>query len=498
MKQNTMGNPLAEFTNMGGLPVGTADAAMRYFDPKPSPYLQDPVVYVEQKLGEHLWSKQKEICESVRDNKYTAVESCHGPGKSFIASRIAAWWLDPEVHPLGSAFVLTTAPSWHQVQAILWRYIRRVHNKAKLPGRITLECHWYMGEGKDMEELIAIGRKPQDYDETSFQGIHARYVLALLDEACGVPMALWNAINSIVTNDDSRVLAIGNPDDPSSEFRLKCRPGSLYNVITIPAYDTPNFTGEPVPPEVAAELVTPQWVEERKQEWGEESNLFISKVKAEWPDESDVAVISPAMIMRAHALDLPGIEHGRFGMDVSRQGEDKTVIYHNRGGQIRLIDSWAQMDTMRTANKAYDHFTRYYPIDIPAVIDIIGLGAGVYDRLRERGVQVAPFQGSERAFNPQKFNNRRSESWWMMRKLMEDGLIDLDPEDTELAEELQRPRWYADLSGRICVESKEDMRKRGLKSPNRADAAIYSIVELSGSFELMEGGIASDVLTRAM
>lgn len=471
---------------------------MRYFDPQPSPYLQDPAVYVEEKLNEFLWSKQKEICYSVRDNKYTAVESCHGPGKSFIASRIAAWWLDPEVHPLGSAFVLTTAPSWHQVQAILWRYIRRVHNKAKLPGRITLECMWYMGEGKDLEELIAIGRKPQDYDETSFQGIHARYVLALLDEACGVPVALWNAINSIVTNDDSRVLAIGNPDDPSSEFRNKCRPGSLYNVITIPAFDTPNFTGEHVPADVAAELVTPAWVEERKAEWGEDSNLYQSKVLAEWPDTSDIAVISPAMVMKSQQLDLPGLEHGRFGMDISRQGEDKTVIYHNRGGQIRLVDSWAQMDTMKSANRAYDHFMRWSPIDIPAVIDIIGLGAGVFDRLRERGVPVAPFQGSEQAIRKDKFNNRRSEAWWTMRELMDAGMIDLDPQDTELAEELQRPRWYVDLSGRICVESKEDMRKRGLKSPNRADAAIYSIIEHSGVIELLGESVAGDILHRPM
>jgi len=480
------------------LPPGTAQAALRYFDPQPSPYLQDPVVYIGERLNEFIWSKQIEICESVRDNKYTAVEACHGPGKSFIASRIAAWWLDPEVHPLGSAFVLTTAPSWHQVQAILWREIRRAHRKAKLPGRITLECMWYMGEGKSSEELIAIGRKPQDYDEDSFQGIHARYVLALLDEACGIPIPLWNAVMSIVTNDDSRVLAIGNPDDPASEFHNKCLPGSLYNVINISAWDTPNFTGEYVPEDVAASLTSQGWVEERAIEWGEESNLFLSKVHAKWPDTSDESVISPAMIAEAHATDLPGLVHGRYGIDVSRMGEDKTVIYHNRGGQIRRVDSWAKMDTMKSADRLYDHITRFYPIRIPAMVDSIGLGAGVYDRLRQRGCEVGAFQGSERALLPMKFNNKRSEAWWTMRKLMEQGLIDLDPEDDQLASELQQPKWSTDPSGRIVVESKDDMKKRGLKSPNCADAAIYSTIVAQPILRSGDTDVSGDILTKAM
>ena len=482
---------------MGLLPVGTADAALRYLDPKPNPYLLDPVVYINERLREFIWSKQIDICHSVRDNKYTAVKSCHGPGKSFIASRIAAWWLDPEVHPLGSAFVITTAPSWHQVQAILWREIRRAHRRAKLPGRITLECMWYMGEGRRDEELIAIGRKPQDYDEDSFQGIHARYVLALLDEACGIPIPLWNAIMSIVTNDESRVLAIGNPDDPASEFAKKCA-GTLFKVISIPAFETPNFTGEEIPEEVAASLTSQAWVEERAQEWGTESNLYISKVLAEFPDTSDENVITPAMVIQARGNDLPGLDHGRYGVDVARQGEDMTVVYRNRGGQIRIIDSWAKMDTMKSADRIHGHISRHAPSRVPAMIDTIGLGAGVFDRLRQMGDEVGSFQGSERALLPMKFNNRRSESWWHFRDLMEQGLIDIDPEDEQLADELQGPKWSVDLSGRICVESKEDMRKRGLKSPNRADAAIYSTISANPIFNMNKDSLAGDIMKRPL
>jgi hypothetical protein len=356
-----------------------------------------------------------------------------------------------------------------------------------------------MGEGRSDEELIAMGRKPQDYDEHAFQGIHARYVLVILDEACGIPKPLWDAVATIVTNDNSRVLAIGNPDDPSSEFAMKCRPASDYNVITIPAFDTPNFTGEAVSDLMKEVLVSPGWVEERRREWGEGSNLWTSKVLAEFPDVSDEYLISPSMIARAHVLDLPGLTAGRYGMDVSRFGEDKTVIYRNRGGQIRLVDSWAKMDTMTSAGRAAMFLRRHHPVVIPMMIDVVGLGAGVYDRLREQNLEVGGFEGSTRAINPTKFQNRRAESWWTFRTLLENGLLDLDPDDDRLANELMSVKWTVDSAGRIKIETKEDMRERGVASPNHADACILSTVDMGTIIEFSKhASLANDLLSREM
>src|SRR4051794_5068256 len=118
--------------------------------PKPNTVLRDPVGWVRDRLGEFMWSKQREVCQSVVDHRYTAVKSCHDSGKSFTASRLAAWWLD--VYP-GKAFVVTTAPTTAQVEAILWREIGKAHRKAGLPRRITLDVKWYIGQ-----ELVAYGR----------------------------------------------------------------------------------------------------------------------------------------------------------------------------------------------------------------------------------------------------------------------------------------------------------------------------------------------------
>jgi hypothetical protein len=145
-----------------------------------------------------MWSRQREIAQSVHDNRYTAVKSCHGTGKSFTAARICAWWLS--THAPGEAFVVTTAPTYKQVHAVLWREIGRAHRLADLPGRITLEDEWYIGQ-----ELVGFGRKPADYDPSAFQGIHARYVLVIVDEAGGVPANIFNAVDSLATNVYARV-----------------------------------------------------------------------------------------------------------------------------------------------------------------------------------------------------------------------------------------------------------------------------------------------------
>lgn len=481
------------------MPTGTADAALRYLYPEPAPYRHDPAGWIRDVLGEFVWSKQEEICESVRDNRYTAVKACHGPGKSFIAARTGAWWLN--VHKLGDAFLVTSAPSWPQVSAILWREMRRAHRLGNLPGRITLECQWHMGEGKSAEELIGMGRKPADYNEHAFQGLHARYILIILDEACGIPTPLWTAVMTLMTNENARVLAIGNPDDPGSDFAKYCKPSSGWNVITISAFDSPNFTGEYVPPDVAENLVTPLWVEDRKREWGEGSPLWMSKVMAEFPDVSDEYLFTPAMIQRAIDTDLPGLSPGRYGMDVARFGDNQTVVYRNRDGQVRFEDSWGMADTMETAGKAILIMSKHHRVSpVPMVIDVTGLGAGVYDRLREQNYDVIQFVAASRANRPDKFINRRAELFWQFRVDMENGQIDLDPEDEVLHNQLMSIKWGVTSTGKIYIESKEDMKDRGVPSPDRADAAVYSTAGYV-SVEVLQSQpspLTSDLLTLEM
>lgn len=452
-------------------------------------YINDPVGFVNDKLGNFLWSKQKQILESVRDNRRTAVPACHAPGKSFCAGSVVSWWLCS--HPPGSARVITTAPTAPQVKAILWHEIRRAHSKANLPGRLNqTEWWWTLPDGT--EELVAFGRKPSDYNPTAFQGIHERYVLVVIDEACGVPRQLWDALDSLLANADARMLAIGNPDDPQSEFASVCKPGSGWTVIPISAFDTPNFTGEYVPEEVSHKLVGPLWVEEKEKKWGKENPLYKSKILGQFPEFSKDALIPISWIRAAQERELAPIGPCELGVDVGG-GADKSVIAVRRGGHVRIPPQWKDNnpDTMHTLNNVLDAIREHNP-DL-AKVDYIGIGHGAVDRAREIASDQSLYYTNRKlkecaskvigievgrpapAPDDEQFVNLRAYGYWNLRTRFEEGSIDIDPADEDLAAQLVSLK-YKSTSGRIQMESKEDMRKRGLHSPDDADAVMLSFL----------------------
>lgn len=463
------------------LPATLGDRINRRLNPPPNPYANDVAGWLRDKTGEHLWSKQREVAQSVIDNRFTAVKSCHQSGKSFLAARIAAWWLD--THKPGEAFVVTTAPTDKQVKTILWRELQRTHGRAKLDGRITQDAEWKMPVfGND--EIVAYGRKPADHDDHGFQGIHARFVLVIIDEACGVPPGLWKAVDTLVGNDNARVLAIGNPDDPASQFATNCSDGSIWNVIRISAFDTPSFTGEHVPDIVKEMLVQPTWVQEREQVWGIGSPAWISKVTGEFPDVREDLVFSPRLIlkMQHNDLELPGLPLGRYAFDISRHGENETLGYRNRGGVIReAYVARGGQDTMVTAD-AIALVMKATP-GVEAWIDADGMGWGVYDRLNQLGHPVHPWQGGLTPKQPMRFYDRRSEAYWLARVAGEADELDIDPADDVLAAQLGLLTWWEEKKGQynvIRVETKDSLKQRGFPSPDRADAFVMSNMTSNG------------------
>ncbi|WP_214103224.1 hypothetical protein [Acrocarpospora catenulata] len=460
-------------------------------------YLADPVGWVKRRLKQIVWSKQREVLESVRDNRRTAVQSGHGVGKSHTASLAASWWLD--VHPPGEAFVVTTAPTYAQVRAILWRYIRRIHKAANLAGKVN-QTEWWIDD-----EIVAFGRKPSDHDESGFVGIHARFVLVILDEACGVPAQLWIAADALTTNEDCRILAVGNPDNPASEFRKVCRPGSGWNVIKISAFDSPNLTGEVVPKDVALALVGRAWVEEKAKEWGVDNPLYRSKVLGEFSEDSQWQVVRTSDVA-ACRLDLE-TPHApsellpvELGVDVGG-GSDETVIRERRG---------------RVAGREWrDHTDRpevIAPMILQAIretgatavkVDSNGVGFGVVGELRNmaaRGLHSARIYGvnvGEAARDDVHFENLRAEIWWMARELSEERAWDLstmENADTTVAQLLE-PQWEITPKGRIKIEPKDDIIERTGRSPDNADAlnlAYYVPSDATTDYmdELMRGRAA--------
>ncbi len=487
-------------------------------------WVLDPVQWAQEKLGDVLWSGQRKILESVRDHRKTAAATCHEIGKSYDAAILTAWWLD--THAPGDAFVITTAPTNPQVRVILWKEIGRAHQRGKLPGRVN-QTEWKMRVG-DKEETVAMGRKPSDYAPAAFQGIHAKFVLVIVDEANGVRGPLWDSLDSLMANDGSKMLAIGNPDDPLGEFYEACKPHSGWSVIHISAFDSPNFTGEPIPKDIGAQLIGHTYVEERRLRWAptwtwnpertkclmpadgklEDTHPFWqSKVLGHFPVQSAAGSLIPLTWIRAaQERVLPPVGPNELGLDVgASEGGDPSCLGWRRGPVFRVLWEQREPDTMKTTGRLLkDLFNPTYGASL-AKVDYIGVGRGVVDRAREQGHPVHPievgqagtitqclvcrYEWDDDPMHPKSrcpkcssdvlqkaFANLLSQLWWGVRTMFERGEIDLDSRDEQLAEELLVVRWEPNSRGQIVVKYNTEA-----PSPNRADALLISYAPVQQS-----------------
>lgn len=447
-----------------------------------SRYLKDPVAWAKDRAGVDLWSKQRDTLEAVRDNPRVAVHSCHSTGKTYNAGIAAGWWLD--VHPIGSAFVVTTAPTGPQVKALLWREINRLHASAKLPGRVNL-TEWYINN-----ELVAFGRKPSEYNVSAFQGIHAQYVLVILDEACGIPSTFWVAAETIASNEGSHILAIGNPDSNDGVFARVCQPDAGWEVIHIGYDHTPNFTNEGVPEKLRNALISHRWVDERRNDWGEDSALFQSKVLGQFPsDNADPWTVVPlSFVTPCRYLELPEGDVVEAGIDIAAGG-DRTVIVERRGMRAGRINAFRSADPMSTAGQLIECINEWNVQRVK--VDVIGVGWGLYGRIRElssqhnpsgdttHSAEVVPVNFAEKSNYPKRYLNKRAEVWWTVgREKSRLNLWDLTILNDDAINELTTPKYeIMDSQGKIKVERKEEVIKRLRRSPDIADALLLAFYE---------------------
>lgn len=256
--------------------------------------------FMEEFLGADIWGTQRDILESVRDHRYTAVPSCHSSGKSFIAARVVLWFL----YAFFGAKVITTAPTTRQVEGILWPEIHsaRSHSIRPLGGDHNMLQIW-PDKGKE-PDWYAMGFTAPDYDPNRFQGFHADHILVVVDEAAGVTEPISDQIASLLAGGHPRRLDIGNPVTAGSPFQKACD-SPLTRTIHISAFDTPNFTelgitGEDFETDAWSEkqgayletheglprpqLITPEWVAERHAIWGANSEAWRTRILGQFPE----------------------------------------------------------------------------------------------------------------------------------------------------------------------------------------------------------------------
>jgi phage terminase large subunit len=436
---------------------------------------QEPILFAEHVLGIRLWEKQRRIFEDVFRHRAVAVRSCHASGKSFCAAAIVLTF----VNLYQPCVAVTTAPTARQVFTIIWREINRMIAKSKVPlGGKPLTGSYTLSE-----DAYAIGVATDDPDK--LQGIHSENVLVVVDEASGYPEPMWEAVDSLLASGNARILAIGNPTRNQGYFhRIFNDPnfGAHFVKHSISAFDTPNVKQRRT---VIPGLITWEWVEQRRRIWGENHPLYKIRVLGEFPGaEYSNVVIPPDLIEKAKNADL-GDPQGPviLGVDVAEMGDAETVVAVRRGYYLLGLYHWTGADVADTCQRIMHIIRKHNAKEVR--VDKIGVGSGVYSFLKEaipNDVAVVGVDVREPTSYPDIYHDYRTELWYEFRKAIQDGKVSFarykDPEEDILYGQLSAPTFSPTPHGLIKMESKLEMRKRGVPSPDRADAVVYAFAEV--------------------
>jgi hypothetical protein len=308
------------------------------------------------------------------------------------------------------------------------------------------------------------------------------------------------------------MLILGNPpvSEENTWFERLCS-SPRYNVIRVGAFDTPAWTGEQtgqcrtcppgVPPhEVVTHLVDEDWVQGVVEEFGEDSAYYQARVMAQFPrdNSSKVLPMSWLELAQANILEDQMGEKIRLGVDVAADGGDEFVIARADGWKVGIVHAKAGSDNedpVRVAGRVaeeidraeLDHKKRGITDRVVVKVDAIGVGWGVtgflstWQREGRFRAEIIGVNVSKTARDAVHFSNQRGEMWWNARRLIqpidgEPGVMQLDITTRELAQ-LNGPTYGTDSSGRITIEKKADMKKRGVGSPDRAEAILLAVFE---------------------
>lgn len=444
-------------------------------------YRNDRVAFVHDcfnwRVGEGPTPYQDDILGAAETHKRRTVRGPHGLGKTALASweilhfaltRDGEDWKIP-----------TTASAWRQLTKFLWPEIHKWARRLKwdLIGRQMFDKR---------SELLALSLKLStgeafaltSDDETMIEGAHADHLLYVFDEAKAIKGETFDAAEGALSGGDATeafALAISTPGEAAGRF---------YDIHSRkPGYEDWWVRHVTLEECIAAGRVSGEWAEQRKKQWGEKSAVYQNRVMGEFCSSDADGVIPLAWIELANERWAEWNDHKEWatftgvGVDVSRsQNGDKTCLALRHEKVITELRRTTEVDVMSVVGQVAGILRKRGG---RAVVDVIGVGAGVYDRLIEQKFQALPFNASEGttakdSSGELEFLNNRAAAWWHLRELLDpaNGEDVALPPDDELIGDLTAPHWKVTSSGKIQIESKDDIRKRLGRSTDTADAVV--------------------------
>ena len=428
----------------------------------------DPTLFVSSLMGVEPDAQQAEIMRAVAGgDRGIAVKSGHGVGKTTLLGWLSVWWIC--VHQ--KAKVRITAPTASQLDDTLLPEMKSWIRK--MPAAIQDELFHIKAEKIEFKPwphdnfISAVTSRADTPD--AMQGVHSDHVLLIADEASGVPDPVFESSVGSMRAPRACMVVAGNP------VRNK---GFFYDCFTKPglAERWSKFTisciGHPRIPD--------EWIEEQKARYGEDSNAFRIRVLGEFPRGDDDACIPMELVQASVTRDITPEGPVRWGVDVARFGMDKSTLCKRQGDVVlERVKAWGGLDTMQVAAAIDAEWEMTPPHMKPAeiLIDVIGYGAGVVDRLRQLGRPARGINVSEAAPLNDKYANLRSQLWhYDMRGWFERRSCSI-PRDEDLIADLAMPSYRFTPSGKIFVQGKatrlEDYKGMS-RSPNYAEALLMT------------------------
>lgn len=422
-----------------------------------SRYRLDPVLFVEECFHAEPDKWQAAVLRDIaKGERRISVRSGHGVGKSTCASWAAIWYLLTRY----TVKVVVTAPSAAQLFDALFAeiktWIRRLD--PEIQDLIEIKSERIELKAAPQEAFIS-ARTSRSEQPEALQGVHADYVLLIADEASGIPEPVFEAAAGSMSGHNATTLLLGNPVRSSGFFfdthhRLRDE-WKTYHVSCLDS-----------------KRVSPDFVSDMASRYGEDSNAYRIRVLGEFPKSDDDTVIGMELVESAWQRDIeivPGTPE-IWGLDVARFGSDSTALCKRKGRIVTELKRWGGLDLMQTAGAVFVEYQTASSKPAEILVDAIGIGAGVVDRLRELDLPVRGINVGESAAANNKYANLRAELWFTMREWFATRQCRI-PRDERLIEQLVAVRYKFQSNGRLLVESKDEIRKRMRgQSPDEADA----------------------------
>jgi len=426
-------------------------------------YGKKPALFVQEVLGVEPLPYQAEFLEAIASGeRKISIRSGHGTGKSTAASWAMLWYF--LMHYPNK--VVVTAPTSSQLFDALFAELKRWINELPegLQSILNVKSDRVEHTSAPAEMFISARTSRAETPE-ALAGVHSEHVMLVVDEASGVPEQVFEAAAGSMSGHNATTIMLSNPTRSSGTFfESQTRMADSWWTRRWSCVDSP--------------LVSDEFVEEMRLRYGEESNAFRIRVLGEFPLADDDTIIPFHLVEAAIHRDVEvDIERKPvWAVDPARFGSDRTAFCKRVGNVITEVKSWRGLDLMQTVGRVMAEYEALNPSARPSeiLVDSIGVGAGVVDRLRELGVPVRGVNVAESPSMGETYNNLRTELWFKTKAWLEDRSCKV-PKDDELLADLTSIRYSFTSSGKMAAESKDQMRKRGLRSPDLADAVCLTM-----------------------